>query len=65
MQYRCSACHTAFASDQHPEACPHCHAEAGLEPAHAVPIPMKLFAALLGAVIVTSLLGSVVARFAG
>ncbi len=65
MQYRCSACHTAFDAASEPHECPHCHAEAGLEPQHAVPMPMKLFGILLGAVIVTSLVGALYGRFAG
>jgi len=65
VQYRCSACHTAFESAEPPHECPHCHAEAGLEAAHATPLPMKLFGLLLGAVIVTSLLGALYGRFAG
>jgi hypothetical protein len=65
VQYHCSACHTAFESAEPPEACPHCHAEAGLEAAHAVPLPMKLFGLLLATVIVTSMLGAVYGLTAG
>jgi hypothetical protein len=65
VQYRCSQCHTAFESAAPPHECPVCHAEAGLEQAHAVPLPMKLFGVLLAAAIVTSFVGTLYGRFAG
>lgn len=65
MEYRCSACHTAFEADAAPHACPKCRAEAGLEPHHAVPVPMKLFGLLLGSVLLSSLAGGVLGLLAG
>jgi len=65
MEYHCSACHAAFAADEEPEACPRCHAEAGLERKVGHALPIKLFAGLLGGVMVAAVAGGLFARFAG
>lgn len=65
MEYRCSACHTAFPADAEPKACPKCGAEAGLEPHHAVPMPMRAFGVLLAGVLVASAVGGMLGIFAG
>lgn len=55
MRFHCSNCHNQFESaDPRPEACPRCHAEAGLEHIVPVALPMKLFGALLAGVLVSS-----------
>ncbi|PCC67762.1 hypothetical protein SAMN02745121_02398 [Nannocystis exedens] len=54
MQYHCSRCHYVLTAPAGTDGdggelqCPRCKAEAGLEPQHATPLPMKLFAAFLG-----------------
>ncbi len=65
MEYRCSACHTAFGADSPPHACPKCGAEAGLEPHHPVPMPMRAFGLLVGGVLVASAVGGMLGMFAG
>jgi hypothetical protein len=62
MQYRCSRCHAAF---EDAEVCPNCKAEAGLEPVHGVPPPMRMFGLLLATVIVVALAGGLLTRLAG
>ena len=65
MRFKCSSCHLAFDSAAEPEACPRCHAEAGLELQVAVPLPVKLFGALLACLITASLVGALFGRLAG
>lgn len=65
MQFRCSQCHHAFEAPDDPAACPNCRAEAGIEAVHGVPVPMRLFGLLLGAVILVSAGGGVLSRLAG
>jgi hypothetical protein len=54
MQYHCSRCHYVLTAPAGKDGdggelqCPRCKAEAGLEPAVRPPLPMKLFAAVLG-----------------
>jgi len=66
VQYQCARCHREFSSDgdKAPEACPDCKAEAGLEPAKAASLAMKLFGALLLCAIVISVAGTVAAAMA-
>ena len=63
--YRCSQCHTAFEVEEEAHRCPNCGAEAGLEPQHAVPFPMRLFGVLLGSAIVLAIAGGVLGRVLG
>jgi uncharacterized paraquat-inducible protein A len=64
MLLHCSRCHHQFEAE--PEAaCPRCKAEAGVEPEHGVPVPMRLFGLLLGAVIVATVSGGLLSRFVG
>lgn len=53
-----------FDAAEAPEACPRCHAEAGLEPHLPVALPMKLFGALLAGVIVSSGAAALIGLFA-
>jgi uncharacterized paraquat-inducible protein A len=64
MLLRCSRCHHQFETES-PGACPRCNAEAGLEAEHGVPVPMRLFGLLLGAVIVAAASGGLLSRLAG
>jgi uncharacterized paraquat-inducible protein A len=64
VHYRCSSCHLAFDAAAEPRECPRCHAEAGLELQVGVPLPVKLFGALLACSITAALVGSVLIRFA-
>jgi uncharacterized paraquat-inducible protein A len=61
VDYRCSACHHAFASEDEPHRCPKCGVEAGLEVQRATPLPMRLFGALLASVLAVSAVGGAVA----
>ena len=64
MDVRCANCHTAFSVDEGDEEaqCPTCKAEAGLEPAKAVPPAMRSFGLLLAAILVSALVGDILAR---
>jgi hypothetical protein len=63
VHYVCARCHQQFsAAAKGPLACPRCKAEAGLEPVHAVPLPMKLFGMVLAAVLVLALGGGLLGR---
>lgn len=64
MMLRCSRCHNHFEAEP-PAVCPRCKAEAGLEPEHAVPLPMRLFGLLLGMVIVAAVSGGLISRALG
>jgi NAD-dependent SIR2 family protein deacetylase len=61
VEYRCSACHNQFASDDEPHGCPKCGALAGLEVQHGTPLPMRLFGMLLASVLAVSAVGGAVA----
>jgi uncharacterized paraquat-inducible protein A len=63
--YRCSQCHTAFEAEAEPERCPSCGAEAGLEPQHRAPMPMRLFGVWLVSAIVLAVAAGVVGRVLG
>jgi hypothetical protein len=66
VDYRCSQCHHRWAaSGDAPHACPSCRAEAGLEPAVEVPMPMRAFALVLGGAIVLALVGTALAVGSG
>lgn len=66
MQYVCARCHYAFSAEAGGElACPQCKAEAGLEPVHGVPFPMKLFGMVLAGVLVLALGGGLLGRLLG
>ena len=66
MHYVCARCHHAFSANPGVElACPRCKAEAGLEPVHAVPLPMKLFGMVLAGVLVLALGGGLLGRLLG
>ncbi len=64
MDYRCSQCHQRLASDGEPKRCSNCGAEIGFEVVGDVPLPMRLFAVLLGVAIVVVVAGGVVSRLA-
>jgi DNA-directed RNA polymerase subunit RPC12/RpoP len=63
--YRCSQCHTAFEVEGEAQRCPGCGAEAGLEPRHGVPLPMRLFGVWLGSAITLAIVGGVLGRVLG
>ncbi len=65
VEYRCSACHTAFAAQAEPHACPNCAAEAGLEAVHAPAMPMKLFGLLLAMAVIVSIAGGAAGLLGG
>jgi hypothetical protein len=67
MQFHCAQCHHAWGveGDEPAHKCPNCGAEAGLEPARKIPAPMRYFALLLGAVILSAISGGLIGRFAG
>lgn len=66
MHYVCSRCHHHFSATTEGElACPQCKAEAGLEPEHAVPLPMKLFGMVLAGVLVLAMGGGLLGRLLG
>jgi hypothetical protein len=64
MRFACSQCHHHFdvaleGEHTHPERCPNCKAEAGLEPVKPTPRPMALFGLMLGGSIVLAVAGLV------
>ncbi len=63
MQFRCSRCHTSIAGKdgEHPERCPNCGAEAGLEPVKSIPLAMKLFGLVVGGALVATVVSVVIA----
>ncbi len=63
MQFHCSRCHTSIAGkdDEHPERCPNCGAEAGLEPVKSIPLAMTLFGLVIGGAFVATVVSTVVA----
>jgi NAD-dependent SIR2 family protein deacetylase len=67
VEYRCSQCHHAFATqgDAEAEVCPNCKAEAGLEPQAGIPFPMKAFGLILGGAIVLAVVGTALSLGAG
>lgn len=72
MHYLCARCHMEFTAEAGASesgdstlACPRCHAEAGLEPEHGIPVAMKLFGMVLATVIVFALGGGVLTRLVG
>lgn len=68
MHYVCARCHHQFSAAGTPEAelaCPRCKAEAGIEPVHGVPIPMKLFGMVLACVLVLAVGGGLLGRLLG
>ncbi len=66
MHYVCARCHLEFSAAAEGElACPRCKAEAGLEPVHRVPLPMKLFGMVLAGVLVLALGGGLLGRLLG
>lgn len=66
MHYVCSRCHHQFSAEGEGElACPRCKAEAGLEPVHGVPLPMKLFGMVLAFVLVLAVGGGLLGRVLG
>jgi hypothetical protein len=66
VQYVCARCHQAFSADAGAAlACPRCKAEAGLEPVHGVPLPMKLFGMCLTTVLVLAVGGGLLGRLLG
>ncbi len=66
MHYVCARCHQGFSAEAEGElACPRCKAEAGLEPEHGVPLPMKVFGMVLTGVLVLALGGGALGRLLG
>lgn len=66
MHYVCARCHQEFSAAAEGElACPRCKAEAGLEPVHGVPLPMKLFGMVLAFVLVLAVGGGLLGRLLG
>lgn len=71
MQYHCSRCHYVLTAPAGKDGdggelhCPRCKAEAGLEPQYAAPLPMKLFAAVLGLALVAVLASLLVSVLSG
>lgn len=66
MHYVCSRCHFQLSAEAEAElACPRCKAEAGLEPVHGVPLPMKVFGMVLAFVLVLAVGGGLLGRVLG
>jgi hypothetical protein len=66
VHYVCARCHLAFSAAAEGDlACPRCKAEAGLEPVHGVPLPMKLFGLALTFVLVLAVGGGLLGRLLG
>jgi hypothetical protein len=68
VEVHCSRCHLRFdlaTDDKVGPHCPRCKAEAGLERVMGVPLPMRLFGALLGTVLVAALAGGIMSRLVG
>ena len=68
MEYRCARCHTTFsvAEGEAVHACPHCKAEAGLEPAgKKMPVAMAIFSLVIGSAVLMTVLGGVLSVSGG
>jgi hypothetical protein len=66
VHYVCARCHQQFSAEPGVAlACPRCKAEAGLEPVHGVPLPMKLFGMALAGVVVLAVGGGLLGRLLG